>query len=102
MDPEILNGVADQNSHPKIEPEEAKTESHFLMHESEVPLYSLGFSNRQSPNLTIAIGSYLNSDKNSIYLLEVPANKSVIKCTKKIPQPYPSTMIKFHPQPHVS
>ena len=85
-----------------VEFEQSQAESHFLMYESEVPLYSLGFSNRQSPNLTIAIGSYLNNDKNSIYILEVPANKSMIKCTKKIPQPYPSTMIKFHPQPHVN
>lgn len=81
--------------------EEPKSESHFLMHESEVPLYSLGFSNRQTPNLTIAVGSYLSNDKNSIYILEVPPSKNQIQCTKEIQQPFPSTMIKFHPIPNV-
>lgn len=95
--------LLDENPSKKniTDSEENKTDITFLMYHSDTPLYSLGFSNRKTSNLTVAIGSHLPTNKNSIMILEVPANKQEINRTKIIPQPYPSTMIKFHPKPDV-
>lgn len=86
----------------QADPAEDAPGPNYLIHESEFPLYALGFSNQGGNNFNIAVGSFLASDQNMISLLEVPPGHNQILCRRLIPQPYPCTMIRFHPNPAVS
>lgn len=76
-----------------------ESQSSFLTFESEMPLYSLGFSDARSASLRVAIGSYVESENNKVTLLEVSSSKNELKEISSIKHTYPPTKIKFHPEP---
>lgn len=86
---------ASANGHPSVD--EAAGSPTYLLHKSQLPLYAVGFSNRNTDGLVAAVGSFLPSEDNFISILEVPSDRAGINCTKRIPQRYPATMIRFQP-----
>lgn len=74
-----------------------EAECSFLSYESESALYALGFSNNRNQNLRVALGTYIESDNNSIKILEVPGNKQSVNFMAQVDHQYPPTKIKFHP-----
>lgn len=90
-----MSETIDQNAESTAQRKESENTS--LIYNTSEKTYALDFSTNPNEKLQVALSTFLESDKNSIKILEINDNKTIIQPKKSIDIGFPASKLKWGP-----